>query len=78
MLLLGKSSTDVVQFNKNARDSYQQLGEDKRKKLTLQAETASKETVYLSRKRVQKEGQKIFEKIGKDVSLMYSEILLHS
>ena len=56
---------DVVNFNKKAKEIYDERSQEQRFTLKNQAEASSKATVFLQS---QKEGWRIIEKIGKDVS----------
>ena len=65
---------DVVNFNKKAKEIYGGMSQEQKFTLKNQAEASSKATVFLTKNKNRKEGQRIIEKIGKDVS--YSFIIL--
>ena len=80
---LGKSTPNLNKFNKLAKDQYDTLSDGDKVKLKNQAEVNSNTTIYLSKKKIYKEGRNIIEKIGKEVSYIvffiridYSIVLL--
>lgn len=61
-------------FNKKAKVHYDGMVQEDRQRLKQQAKISSETTVFLSKKKIRKEGRKIFNRIGDEVR--YSIILL--